>query len=316
MGISSFKQASDYRKSFVINSLETNLKMWLDWCFLGIGAWVDIDVDQTGIHGGGFSALKPVIDEPGLIDGQIWQGFRKDWVWETGVDFNSYSPNNVTGVRVDGVWQSSGYYVNYENGWIVFDTAVDTGSTVNTSYAHRAVQILRADTAPWWREIQFDTFDTSDAHFTQTNFYGDWSIGSYDRVQLPTVIVEAVPQAYSRGYELGNNSILRYQSILFHVLSDSRNDRNKLVDILLNQVDETVYLFNVDDIVASGDLPLDYRGALTGTKMYPDLIDESENGGYRWFKARFMNTEANEIITKNPKLYTGTVKTTMEILIQ
>jgi hypothetical protein len=131
---------------------------------------------------------------------------------------------------------------------------------------------------------------------------------------MPTILLEAVARGTSKGYELGNGSLAIRQDVLFHVIAENRALRNNLVDMLRYQSDKSIWLFDTNRVVAGDDYPLDYRGELVGTKMYPDLVDTIANGGYRWNRCDFISATVSEIEALHPTLYEGMVRTTMEIV--
>ncbi len=317
-----FKLVSNLGETHLLTEIENNLKYYLDWALLSIGGWTNIIIytpDVTDGYGGSPETLRWVSD-PSYTDGQVWQGFRKDWVWESGVNFiddDDITRNPIdiqdSGVRVSGSFTDiPGYHINYPLGRVVFDKPVATSSAVDLLYSYRTVQVLVADDAPWWRELQLRSLRSDDIHFTQSDRTGDWSIGAHERIQLPAIIIEAVPRGRSHGYELGNTALWVEQDIIFHILSDDRNMRNKLVSILEVQNDHVIWLFDSDVIAASGAFPLDFRGERIGTNVYTDFVDSDL---YRWKKCTFKNSVVSEVDSWHPRLYEGTVRTTCEIIV-
>jgi len=315
-----FKGVTDYGDTQLLTELENNLKQYLDWSLLCIGAWGDIVIRTpavTDAYGGSPEQLRWV-DDPAYTDGQVWQGFRKDWIYESGVDYEDYNgdtknPTNIqdSGVRVDGVLQTSGYHINYPLGQVVFDTAISTSSVVDLNYSYRATQVVVADNAPWWHEIQLQSVRSDNIHFTQDERTGDWAMGGHNRIQLPTIIVEGVPRGSARPYEMGNSSLWIEQDVVFHVLADDRTTRNKLVSILQVQADHNMWLFDSDELSAATGFPLDYRGERINGTVYPDIVSNTD---YQWKKCRFLRTEVAEVDAWHPRLYEGTVKATCELV--
>tara|TARA_Y100000310_G_C20658386_1_gene803260 strand:- start:1092 stop:2081 length:990 start_codon:yes stop_codon:yes gene_type:complete len=319
------KGVNDVGDSLFMSTLENNLKVFFDWGLLGIGAWFDVQIPQSGVYGGYYHKLRRV-DDPSYDDGQVWETPRKDLVWETGVSYPSglatVQPVRISGVYVDGTNASSFYgpgdstyshHINYPLGRVVFDTAIDTSSDIYMNYSYRWVQTYLADKAPWWQELQYGSFRVDGDHISQTGS-GDWSIGGNHRVQLPAVVIEAVPRRYSQGYELGNSSLRTYQDVLFHVIAESKWQRNQLVDILSVQQDKTIYLFDTNKVAEDRKYPLDYRGMLASGNplMYPNLVAAS---GYRWKECRFRNSVLSEVESPSPNLHEAVVRTTFEVVI-
>ena len=94
-----FNNVTSLNDNNLINQLEDNLKSFLDWGFLNIGGFVNINYPTSGLAGGSYSQLKST-NQPGYNAGQVWQTIKKDWVWETGIVYNNYSPNNISGIQV------------------------------------------------------------------------------------------------------------------------------------------------------------------------------------------------------------------------
>ncbi len=200
-----FKLISDFRNTQLINEVESNLKLWMDWCFLGIGSWGDIEIPTSGYYGN-FHILR-LVDDGAYNDGQVWEGVRKEWVWETGVEFdddgNNPEPVQITGISVDGTSygpedSTYGWHINYPLGRVIFSGAIGTGSDVQADYSYRYVQTYKADDAPWFRELQFASFRPADNSFSQVE--GNWSIGGNHRVQLPSIIIEGIPNGVTECY--------------------------------------------------------------------------------------------------------------------
>lgn len=304
-----FKSISKGGKRLFMNELETNLKMFLDWSFLQIGQFSNVSVPTSGQYGGDFSTLRSVTD-PQFTNGRVWEGVRKEWVWETGIDF-AVQPNAITGVSVNNVNTTTGYTINHPLGRIVFDTAIATTASVKLRHSYRNVQVFKSDDAPWFRELQYGSYRADDTHFTQTT-KGEWAIGGHKRVQLPAIIIECVPRGYSTPYEMGNGlAQIMYQDVLFHIIAENGFDRNNLADTLRAQQDLNITLYNTDDVIASGDYPLDYKGSLTGAgKMYPTLVST-----YPWEKCRWKSVVLSEVESPNPLLHEATVRVTFEAIL-
>jgi len=313
-----FKGVTHFGNDQLMNMLEANLKIYYDWSLLKIGAWVDVQNTQVDVWAGDVSQLR-MADDPAYTDGRVWQGQRKNWVWETGVNYTdvdsaTQNPSGVGVPTIDGVAATGSYSVNYSLGRIIFDDAIATTSTVKVTHAYRNVQTYIADDVPWFRELQFRSHRSDDAQISKTST-GEWSIGGQHRVQLPAIIIESVPQGISRGYELGNGSLVIKQDVRFHVIADSRYARNNIVDIIRQQSDRAIWLFDTNLVNAGGGWPLDGYGDLTGVNMYPDLVDTIANGGYRWNQCHMMHSAVSEIESLHPNLFEGIVKTTMEIVL-
>lgn len=86
---SQFRKVKHYGGNKLLSELELNFKWYFDWSFLKIGGWTNVESGVTqGYFGGNFYELKPVHD-PSYNDGQVWESVRKDWCFETGVNYNT-----------------------------------------------------------------------------------------------------------------------------------------------------------------------------------------------------------------------------------
>lgn len=310
--ITEFKNVDSITQDFLLNILESNFKYYLDWSFLKIGAWFDVVVGQSGLYGENLHSSLSCVEDQSYPVGSVWQSIRKDWVWETGVMYNSGNPLSVSGIYVNNSYvpySSGSFTIDYPNGRIILDEAITKYSTVKTSYSYRYVQTYRASENPWFDVLQFGSYATDNKDITKRD-NGDWSIAGNARVQMPCVIIEAVPRSRSRPYELGNNNLLIEQDIVFHVLAENKNDRNKIVDILRLQQDNTIMLFDTNTISQDDNFPLDYNGnKKNNALMYPNIV-----GQYNWRKCLIKNISIFEIDSPHPNLYRGSIRATMEII--
>lgn len=294
----------------ISNILESNFKMYYDWAFLSyLGAWVDVNVPTSGVYGGDFSTLRKV-DDPNYTYGQVWEAARKDFVWESGVDYTNATggisnPRAVGNPVVNGSTVTTGYYVDYPNGRVIFNSA-QTG-TVKLPYAYRYVQLYRIDDAPWWRELQYSSHRPDSEQFTQSSS-GDWSIFGVNRIQLPAVVIEVVPRGTAKNWEMGSDSLIQTREVRFTIFAETSWERKNLMDIFNAQVDRNINLFDTNE--ASAESPLDYRGMLTGTKNYPYF-----NTGYKWAICTMQDSFVTDVGQIHPNLYIANVTTSTETIV-
>jgi len=316
-----FIKVAHVGENLLINQMESTLKTYLDWGLLSVGGWTNITTPTSGTYGGTFDTLR-LVSDPAYTDGQVWESARKDWVWETGMNYSGalsdgtatgVEPITITGVSVGGTTYGTGdatygHHYNYPLGRVVFDTAVSTSSTVKAEYSYRNVQVYIADQAPWWDEFQQNSLRVDDPTYSVAGS-GNWSILSNNRVQLPAIIVEAVPRRTFTPYQMGDTSQFVYQDVLFHIIADTRWWRNNLVDIISFQKDTTIMMYDNNTVAQSGAYPLDYRGMLVdSSKTYPCLAND-----YPYKSMRLFNAIVTEMNTINSRLYQGTIRATFEL---
>jgi len=300
-----FQHVNNLVDNLILNTLEVNLKAYLDHAFLDIGAFTNIDIDQENIFNSSVSTLT-LSDDQDFPSGSVWNGMRKDWVYETYVNYNGVSPISINSININGSEITTGFNVDYINGRIILDTPISTDSVVKASYSYRNVQVNRASDVPWWRLLQFNSLDTD----TIINTNGDWSIGPYHRIQMPSIVIDSVPRSRNLPHELGSNSLRIEQDVIFNVLSETKNDRNQLLDILRLQHDSKINLYDLNKSAENDVLPLDYRGYINPNgQIYTDIL-----ANYYWAGVYFKNTTLSEVQSINIGLYEGLVRSTVEII--
>ena len=308
MAINGFRNVTQLGESLLSDQLETNLKTYFDWSMLTIGGFFNIVVPTSGVYGGDFSRLRPVSD-PNYTDGQVWEGPRKDWVWETGV--YSTQPINISGVYVNNTFRPGNgigpyaHSINYPLGRVVFDSAISTSSTVKAEYSYRYVQTSTAD-ATWWRNLQFDSLRVDNANYLPNS--GTWGIIAQNRIQLPHVVLEAIPQVTRYGSQIGGLNQVVKQDVLWHVLTEHVYDRKQLHDIITYQAEARLYTFDKNLAIASGVLPLTWEGDRSPEGLtWPSLISDYRWKTIRLVKATSMGYDAI------PPFYYSIIRMTVEV---
>jgi len=315
-----FNKVSDIGTTLLNSELEQNLKWYIDWGMLAIGGFSNVSRPTSGAYGGDYSTLRAV-EDPSYTNGQIWETARKDWVWETGNLYSGggseYGATQISGVYVDDIYHTTGdptfgHHYDYPNGRVVFDSAIDTSSTVTMDYAYRNVQAYIANDAPWWDELQYDSLRVDDPSY-QVAGSGAWGILANHRVQMPAIVIETVARRRMTPYQMGDTSQFVKQDVVFHVVAENRWWRNQLVDILSFQKDSQIWLFNSNTVAESGVYPLDYRGMVVSSpKNYDDIVETPQ---YRYLLARLTDVVITEMDSYTQRLHEGTVRATFEVVL-
>ena len=71
-----FNNVESIGNKLVLEQLEDNLKSFLDWGFLNIGGFVNVNIPTTGINSNSLHTLKQTND-PGFVAGRVWQTTHK-----------------------------------------------------------------------------------------------------------------------------------------------------------------------------------------------------------------------------------------------
>ncbi len=301
------------------NEIQDNLVEYFDWALMDKGNYFNSTKGELAPNGEDYSKLR-LSSNDHYNAGQVWEGFRKNWIWQSGVDSspapligdNKDKPG-ISGVYIDGTFQpTSGigtyaHYVDYFNGRVIFDTAIPTGTTVQAEHSYKYINVTYANNVPWLKELQTNTLQPTSSFFNKDK--GSWDIPPESRLQLPAIAIEVVPLRRFKGYQLGGGQWV-YTDVLFHCIAEDEVTRNQLVDIVSMQNDRRIDLFNSNRIDASGDFPLDYRGSPVPSALrYPDLMEKHEGGSMI-----LSNSTVQEMVMVNTNIFGGIVRMTTEVI--
>lgn len=308
-----FQGLNSISDDLLLNITEANFKTFFDWAFLDLGAWFDAEIDEYSIYSSGVqqSQLLPVADEA-YEDGQVWQGIRKDWVYETGCSANGTEPIAISGLYIGSTfypYPGGDFAVNYPDGRIIFDSPISISSNVKMNYSYRNVQIYRASDAPWFNMIQYGSFNNSDIDIQRMED-GNWSIAGNHRIQLPAIIIEPISRSQSMPYEIGSRQLVISQDIGFYIVAETKNERNKLLDILRLQQGMTIQLYDTNEVAQNEVYPLGPTLDINPSGlMYPDLVSR-----YPYRKCYLRNINLFEIESLTPYFHQGLARATVEII--
>ena len=295
------------------NILLDNFIALYDWGFLDRGQFYNIDIPQSGIYGGDRHKLRMTSD-PNYSVGQVWEGYRQNWVWETGVSATTEQPTRISGVFVDNTFYATGnvtkpFYVDYPNGRVVFDTAISSTSAVQLEYSHKWVQVTPAYGVPWFRQIQQGSFINEEGF--RVSGSGNWVELGQTRIQLPAIAIEVIAARSMQGYQLGGGQWVN-NDIIFYVMSENHWECTNLMDSILYQNDRTIHLFNPTAVALSGVFPFNYRNELNENALpsglYPHMIDD-----FMYRRCWISESRGNEITQLSPELYIGSTRCSTQV---
>tara|TARA_R100001443_G_scaffold4277_4_gene12679 strand:- start:7599 stop:8558 length:960 start_codon:yes stop_codon:yes gene_type:complete len=295
------------------NILLDNFINFYDWGLLDAGQFYNIKIPQSGIYGGDRHKLR-VADNPNYTAGQVWEGYRKNWVWESGVDGTTQQPITISGVYVDNTFYATGnttkpFYIDYINGSVVFDSAQTTTSTVHLEYSHKWVQVVPAEGVSWFQQIQQSSFRNENDF--QVSGSGGWAQLGQTRIQLPALAVEVIPAASTKPYQIGGGQWVNTE-ILFYVITENHWECTNLVDTIIKQNDRTIQLFNPTKVAISGVSPFNYRNELT-THAIPSGLYPLLTSGYPYQKCWINDSRGANITQLSPELYIGTARCSTQV---
>lgn len=304
------KGINDISESTLCDQLEANLIEFFNWGLLGIGAFFNVTTNLTE------STLR-VTEEPRFAKGKVWEPFRNDIIWESGVEY-SFQPISISGVYVNNVFYPSSttgaysHYVDYNRGRVIFNTAISPSSTVKLEYSYRYFHFTNAD-VNWFRQVMFESFRIDNNQFFQYGS-GVWNVLGENRVQLPAVVVEAVPRRSFQGYQLGGGQEVK-QDILFHIFTENPWDRKTILDIISYQNEKTIKGFDKNLVAANNKFVFNDNGSLaSGALTYPQIVAPTGEGGCFWKNITFAGVTTQETISM-PPLYQAVVRGTFEVIL-
>lgn len=317
MSYQRLKGIDDIHKYHLTNGIQDALIEYFDWALLDVGNYFNVSLGEMSPDGNDYSKLR-LSSDPNYTQGQVWEGFRKNWVWQSGVD---YSPSpmvgddaanpGISGIYInDNFEPTSGvgtyaHYIDYFNGRVIFDSPISTSAKVQVEHSYKWINVVYANNVPWLREIQTDTMEPTSSFYEKDK--SSWSIPPEARLQLPAIAIEVVPTRTFKGYQIGGGQFV-YTDVLFHCIAEDEMTRNKLIDVVSLQSDKTISLLDVNSISDDGDYPLDYRGSPVAYALqYPDLLD-LHNGG----KLRFTNVRVQDMNMIGQDIFGGVVRYTTE----
>lgn len=309
-----FDSINDYSLS---NNIQDALIEYFDWALLEKGNYYNVTKGELAPNGQDMSKLR-MSSNDAYTSGQVWEGFRENWVWQSGVSgVGLDSPivgsdaNNpgISGVYINDQFEPTsgvGQYahtVDYFNGRVIFDSPIPTGSVVQVEHSYKYINVVYANNVPWLREIQTKTQQPT------SNFYdistGSWDIPPQSRLQLPSIAFEIVPLRRFKGYQLGGGQWV-YTDVIAHCIAEDEQTRNMLLDIVSLQNDKTVYIIDSDQLHEDDKYPLDSAGSPNPSALlYPELL-ENYNAGY----FRIENTIVENMEFATPNLFGGIVRFT------
>lgn len=304
MSANSFKGVYHIGEDTISPIIEKSVIAWLDWCSMGVGGYFNVSVDQSGAYGGNWSKLHLAdATEEGFAKGKVWEGVRKNWVYESGVSY-SVPPIQITGIYVNSTFYGtgtnvpvgSGWNVNYPLGRVEFDYAMPTGTVIKLDYSHKYYS-FESSKVGWFRELAYKTFSPEEETLEE---YGSGvkTVLNHNRIQLPAVVAEVQANTKFLGLMLGGGQYV-YKSIKFHIFAETPWECTKMVDILTTQNETTINGLHFNMMAANSGMPLTADGyTWSGTKNYPQLLSSFPWGTIRLFNMGAYDDGTNHFLTR------------------
>jgi hypothetical protein len=246
---------------------------WMDWGFLRIGGFQNVNLSRSGTYGGSEASLVKA-------SARSFRTFRSNLVWQSGVGAlvgSNGSRPGISGVYVSGAFKASntsGYFshkIDHINGVVTFDNPV--GNDVKMEYSYKWVNICPVDDLAWFRRIHEESTNRN-----AVTASGMMTIDPRNKVQLPAIGVEFVPRVEFRPYQLGGGQY-RKMDVLLHCVAETKDEADKLFDIVSMQNDRSIPLIDLDAVAASSAYPINFNGIPnSGALRYPELSSQYYSG--------------------------------------
>lgn len=288
-----------------LSSLEDNIKNFLDWSFLNIGGFINIPLSSPD------SSFRVIPDAN--QGNRIWESAHQEWIYEnahnSAIDYKTSSPTLFSGIYLNNTFlpapSGSGNYsyrVNYPLGRVTFNNNVSASSNIKAEYSYRHIQTHKANDNNWWKEVQKELYGPPKNN-------NEYSLVSTHKIQMPAIIIELTPRTILNPFELGSTANIIIQDILLHVICTNSAQRNNILDILLEQKDNTFYLYDLNLVVKNKHTPLDQYGSINNDgKNYNTLVEE-----YPTSWCLIKNSNISELNSFSSSLHHGVVRWSIEI---
>ncbi len=267
----------DYEAS---DTLAYNVKSWLDYGLLETGAFTVVSFDNVATSG--LTNLQRVHDERYGGTGRVYEGMGH-WVWENSINVlgdNPTMPLVASGVYVNNTFyptaSTSGTYahkIDFRDGRVVFNNSIPSTAKVKCEYTFRDVATYLVDD-PQWKTI----VDGYTEKFEKIGSVSPSGMAQYlkdSRVWLPAIVIE-VGDRVNMPLQLGGGDINSFD-VNYHLFTDKAFSNRRLCDLLNNQYQTTLTLFNLKTV----PFPYTYEGTIaSGALTYPEMSDR--NGPYFW----------------------------------
>lgn len=285
----------------LIAQVEENLKAYLDNGFLNIGGFINC-VSGTGLYGTVDNKLTQT-SASNYQKGTVWETTNKDWVYETGIDYNGTHPIPVTGIYVNNIFLPSptgsgnyGYSLNYNNGQITFNRSIPPQTNIRLNYSYKRVHVYKSSVANWWGEFRNAVY---------SDLPNDYAL------YTPCVIIEPTSRTEMKPYQLGDRSFFTDQDFLLYIFAESAIERNNLADIIRFQKERTLLTYDINRVIRDGVYPINFNGSVNNSgQCYNQLLTN-----YRGPNLFFKNITQMGMETYSKKLFWCILRITTQTII-
>lgn len=297
----SLRGFESFDESGLSEVLTDNIIYYLDYGFVEKGGYMNVQRSSSPHNNQHILYSVRDIRE---TNGTIWAARRKNWVWEEG-----------QGIPISGVWVNnnlitSGYEVNYRDGYIKFNSPIPQNSQVQLNYSHKYIQVFDA------YESRIFQGDTDSFNVSDNIFINGSGFNLPDRrIQLPAIGLEVLTNRTSSPFELGNLSQNIDTAVLCNIIATDDRIAKRIADYLSYQKDKTFYLFDRDMVAQSGYYPTNYDGTINNSSgTYPVLAENFKYKKVFAAKASISQIRVESVKRITQQLYHSTVRMTLNCI--
>jgi hypothetical protein len=306
-----FKGVDDIANKSISESVNENVMNFIDWGFINAGGYFNNTLPSSGIYGGERARLS-LCQNKNYETGQVWQTYHPKLLWESGL--NVGSPIPISGVYVNDsfVPLNSGYSIDYNNGYVIFDEAKPKNTVVKMEYSHRWVSVLPSNDIPFFKRLVEDGYriDTNGFSLGSGSF-----IPQAENRAFPPIAAVSTYHRNNKPYELGTGQSYNNCDVKINVIAERESDCERIGSILVQQYNKTFFTYNPDQVLSSGAYPLNYNGTLSNSpKTFPQITDVNDNGGYRWKRCYIKDAIGEPTTAYSQEVYVKTITWKTEII--
>ena len=242
-----------------------NVVQFFDYGLLELGAFYNITKGTTDKFNNDLSKLR-------TTDNKIFNGFKGGWIWESGINMKDSSinpPINISGIYVDIIFFffcstsiGNGYHINYLDGQIIFNTAIQKNSVVQLDYSTKFIHVALADTNRYRDAVSY--YQNKNLLFIN----GSGLDGFNNKFSLPAVFI-GVSKMTTTPIGLGSRDRYANATLNIDIFCENPSDKKKISDIFYAATEKSFKPYDVNRAI----LPISASGTLQNPAYtFPDLV--------------------------------------------
>lgn len=271
------------------DQFQYNIIDFISYGLLEVGAFINIRKGQRDSFNNDQSLLRPVSIQ-NYPSNKIYGGLKNNWVWESGVSVNGTTPISISGIYVNNTFipngttvAGTGWYIDYQRGWVVFNNQLTGNPSVQIEHTLRHVNVLPAD-SQFYKHIITEYQNRENWNI---NGSGIDNINFESKAFLPAIFVD-VRKYSSNPLEIGSRSKWALANVNFEIFATNPGDRKRLSDICYMMEHKSFNVYNLN----TAPRPLTVSGTISqSAQTWPNLVNNYPLG-----RARF---EMDAVMSKN-----------------